>query len=102
MAAMSDPSEAGDDDALRAQAVQSLRHKRMFRVHVMTYLMVNALLIGIWVAIGVGADAWFPWPIFPILGWGVALFFHKQAVYGSRITEADIQREMRDLRGDRP
>ncbi len=40
-----------------------------FREHLVTFLMVNVLLVGIWAATGAG----YFWPIFPFLGWGVAV-----------------------------
>lgn len=38
-----------------------------------SYLVVMALLVAIWLAVGVAAGAWYPWPIWPALGWGVGL-----------------------------
>ena len=43
-----------------------------FKVHVAVYLPVNMLLIGMWAATG---GAYF-WPIWPILGWGLAVTCH--------------------------
>src|SRR5687767_15211003 len=37
------------------------------RVHLTIYLVVNAMLIGIWAAAGAG----YFWPVWPILGWGI-------------------------------
>ena len=91
---------AESDADLRAAAIESLQKKQAFRTHLTTYLLVNGLLFVIWLAtaIGAGGGAWFPWFIFPMVGWGVGLAFHAKAVYGSGTTEADIQREMERLR----
>jgi hypothetical protein len=94
-------SHPPDDAALRARAIACLRQQQGYRIHLTAYVLVNALLIGIWLAVGIGAGEWFPWPIFPLLGWGVGLYFHRRAVFGPpSITEADIEQEMNRLRGD--
>ncbi len=43
------------------------------KIHGTLYLLVNALLIGIWAASGGG----YFWPIWPMLGWGLGLFGHR-------------------------
>lgn len=42
------------------------------RIHLTFYVLVNALLIGIWAASGGG----YFWPIWPILGWGIGVAAH--------------------------
>jgi hypothetical protein len=42
------------------------------REHVRTYLAVMALLVAIWALTGAG----YFWPIWPMLGWGVAVVSH--------------------------
>lgn len=40
------------------------------------------------------------WPVWPTLGWGIAVAMSAWSVYGSRpITEDDIQTEMERTRG---
>ena len=43
-----------------------------FRIHLAVYLVVNVMLIGIWAASGGG----YFWPIWPLLGWGIAVGCH--------------------------
>ncbi|MBV8297753.1 MAG: 2TM domain-containing protein [Acidimicrobiia bacterium] len=95
------PDQPLDESELRAAAVQRLHKKREFRNHLTAYVLVNSFLVVIWLstAIAIGDGAWFPWPIFPIVGWGIGLAFHGRSVYGTGITEGDIQREMDRLRG---
>ena len=57
------------EQELRKLAVSRLRKKRDFRTHVAIYVIVNAMLVGIWAVTGAG----FFWPIFPILGWGIGV-----------------------------
>ena len=44
---------------------------KSFKIHLAIYLPVNLLLIGMWAAGGGGF-----WPVWPILGWGLALACH--------------------------
>jgi 2TM domain-containing protein len=92
MAAAPDPH---NEEELRAAAVRSVKEKQDFRGHLVAYLLVNALLVGIWAV--TGAD--FFWPIFPILGWGIGIAFHAWDVYGRRpVSEDRIREEMERLR----
>lgn len=42
--------------------------------HLRVYVLVNALLVFIWLAT-TGPDS-HPWPLYPIAGWGIGLYFH--------------------------
>jgi class 3 adenylate cyclase len=42
------------------------------RIHLIVYVLVNVVLIGIWAASGAG----YFWPIWPILGWGIGVGAH--------------------------
>jgi hypothetical protein len=79
------------DSTTRDVAVKRLKAKRDFRNHVAVYIVVNALLVVIWAATGVG----YFWPIWPIAGWGIGLALNAWTVYFERpITEDEIRREM--------
>jgi hypothetical protein len=84
-----------DDGDARQQAITRIKAKRDFQLHLVIFLLVNALLWVIWAVTGTG----FPWPIFVTFGWGIGVVANWWSVYGggSRpITEEQIQREMRD------
>ncbi len=82
---------AEPSDKQREAAIERLKAKRGFQGNLVSFVLVNALLIGIWAVSGAG----FFWPIFVILGWGVGLVAHAWQVYGrSGITEGDVEREM--------
>jgi hypothetical protein len=84
------------EDDLREQAIQRLKKKRDFRSHVFIYVAVNAMLVVIWAVTGSG----FFWPIFPLIGWGIAVAANAWDVYGRKpITEDEIRREADRLRG---
>ena len=86
------------DNDLRVLAIEQLRKKRGLQAHLIAYVSVNLLLVGIWYATG----RHFFWPVFPILGWGIGVVFNIWDVYmPERMTEERIQREMRRLGKDR-
>ncbi len=42
----------------------------------------SAVLIGIWLAVGLTAGAWYFWPVWPILGMGIGAVSHALGVRG--------------------
>ena len=84
------------EEDLRKQAVASLKRKAGFRQTLVAYVLVNALLIGIWAISGAG----FFWPGFVLAGWGLGLAFQAYDAYGRRhtISEDEIQREAQRIR----
>jgi hypothetical protein len=91
-------NELGSD--YRQEARRRLEKRRDFKTHVFVYIVVNAVLVAIWAI--TTPDAIF-WPIFPILGWGIGVAGNAWDVFVRKpITEADIDREEKRLRGDAP
>jgi hypothetical protein len=89
------------DDDLRARAEARVKAREDFRIHFLIYVLVNLLLWAIWFT--TGRDSGIPWPVFASLGWGIGLVAHWWTVYGITDTrhEAEVEKEMRRLRGDR-
>jgi 2TM domain len=80
-----------DESSLREQARKRLQKRRDFTAHLVTYVVVNSMLIGIWAITGAG----YFWPAWVLLGWGVGLVLNAWDVFFRRpITEADIEREL--------
>ena len=80
------------DEERRSRAVKRLEERREFSTHVVTYVVVNAFLIGIWAFSGGG----YFWPVWVLFGWGIGLAMHAWKIFGEKpITEADIEQEMR-------
>jgi len=97
-------SDEGDsittsDEQLRVQAVASIKRKRGFRQTLFAYLVINAMLVGVWAI--TGTDNYF-WPAWVIGGWGIGLAFQGYDAYGRRraISEDEISGEMQRLRGN--
>ncbi len=85
---------------LRDLAFRRLKKRQDFRGHVVVYVVVNGFLWALWLVISLTAGWHFPWPVFPLLGWGIGLALNAWDVYGrSDITIADIDREADKLRG---
>ena len=93
MSTITDRPTEGDDD-LRARAIGRLEERRQFWAHLTAYVLVNGGLVVIWSLTG----AAFFWPIFPILGWGIGLFFHGWETFSGGPKEDRIRREMERLR----
>jgi hypothetical protein len=83
------------EDSLREEAIKSLKKKQDLHAHVLVYVLVNALLWGIWAL----TDSGFAWPALVSLGWGIGLVMNVWEVYVRRpIGEAEVRREIERLR----
>ncbi len=72
------PAQPRPDEIARPHG-SDVRNRRCAAVghglpaYVGSYLGTMALLIGIWLVVGLAAGAWYFWPIWPMLGWGVCV-----------------------------
>jgi signal transduction histidine kinase len=94
--------EADAETARRAAESEALRRARRraaaeagFYMHLMSYLGVMAFLA----LINLFTTS-YPWFIWPALGWGIGLFSHYMAVFGSRVVkqryfDPAVEREVR-------
>jgi uncharacterized membrane protein YecN with MAPEG domain len=84
------------EEELREAAIASLKRKRDFTQHLVSYVVINIVLVVIWAATGAG----YFWPAWVIGGWGVGLLFHAWDVFGRRrmVTEDEVSREMDRMR----
>jgi hypothetical protein len=71
--------------------LRELAKKRVeFRTHLVVYVVINSVLWLIWYFTG----ATYPWPIWPLAGWGVGLFFHYMFEYsGSKVFSVEDEYE---------
>jgi uncharacterized membrane protein len=83
------------DSPSRERAIKRLKKRRDFYGHVFVYVLVNSFLVVIWAITSLHG---FFWPIFPILGWGVAVVLNAWDVYrNDAFSEEQIQREIEHL-----
>lgn len=75
----------------------SIAKKRAgFKLHLVTYLTVNAFLWLIWLVTTSQEDrtGLAPWPIWPLMGWGIGLALHFVFTYIIKYDEKEaIQKE---------
>ncbi|MEU6429857.1 DUF1707 domain-containing protein [Microbispora sp. NPDC046973] len=68
---------------LRTSRERALRRARKaraarlgVRIHAGAYAGMSLLMVAVWLVVGRATDVWYPWPIWPILGWGVGVLGH--------------------------
>lgn len=97
--AMDEITRGTTDAILRERAVKRLKKRRDFHGHLLFYALVSAFLVLIWALTG---DDGFFWPVFPIVGWGIAVALNAWDVYGTdEFAEEQIRSEMEHLQGQR-
>jgi uncharacterized ion transporter superfamily protein YfcC len=79
----------------RELAMKRIKAKSDFKTHLIVYVLVNAMLVTVW---AMSSRHGFFWPALVMGFWGIGLVLNGYAAYhGNRITEEDIEREMRTL-----
>ncbi|MEZ0364162.1 DUF1707 domain-containing protein [Mycobacterium sp. pUA109] len=63
------------------RAARHAAARRGVQIHLLAYLAVSLLMIGIWLATAVTVGAWYFWPVWPILGWGIGVVSHAIPVH---------------------
>jgi hypothetical protein len=78
-------------DATYEEARRRVQNRRDLTTHVVAYVVINAMLIGIWAITGAG----YFWPAWVLLAWGVGLVLNTWDVFFRRpVTDADVEREL--------
>lgn len=85
----------------RERALESLEAKADFRGHLTMYALFMLLLVGIW-GFSTGFTGFF-WPIFPMMGWGLAVAIHGVSLqWDKEPSEEEIDAEIERLHRRRP
>ncbi|MDA4110001.1 DUF1707 domain-containing protein [Mycolicibacterium holsaticum] len=63
------------DDPQRRQARRQAA-RRAVRIHLAGYLTMVAIVLTVWLAVGLTAGSWYFWPVWPILGAGIGVLGH--------------------------
>ena len=74
------------------QARKRVERKRKFGADLVAYVVINAFLIVVWAASGMG----YFWPAWVLAGWGMLLVLDAWNVFFRRpVTRTDIENELR-------
>jgi hypothetical protein len=86
------------DEEIRQEAVERLKERRGFYMHLGVYVIVNAILFFTWLISTPGA---YYWPVWTTLGWGIGISFHGFSVLVGKNepSESRIAREVDRMRG---
>jgi len=95
------------EQELRRKAEKRVEEVQGFKQNITAYVLVNLLIFIIWLVIALvsGGGAWYPWFLFPLLGWGIGIAFHGWSVYGNRYGESHekrVQKEMERMKAEQP
>ena len=67
----------------RRREVRRRAARRSVHIHLAGYLAMVAIVLTVWLAVGLGGGGWYSWPIWPILGAGVGVLGHALPIrYG--------------------
>jgi hypothetical protein len=78
----------------------NLAHKRVaFKNHLAVYVVINLFFWVLWYLRGakVHDGESLPWPVWPLLGWGIGLFFHFIGAYVNT-GQSSLEREYEKLK----
>jgi vacuolar-type H+-ATPase subunit I/STV1 len=75
----------------RAEVRTHLETRRAFASHVVTFLVVNGFLVLLWAVMTAG----YFWPGWVMGGWAAVLLLHAWDSFVRRVTEGDIDAELR-------
>jgi hypothetical protein len=98
-------SSESSDRELYVEARRRVVARKNFYIHLVVYILVNALLIAIWATTDVKVpEVKIPWFIYPLVGWGIGILFHFLAVFvfsasngwEKRAIEKEVERMKKD------
>lgn len=94
-----------NEQELRKKAEKRVEETQGFKANLISYVSVNLLIFVIWLVVALAGGTWFPWFLFPLLGWGIGVAFHGWSVYSDRYGEDHekrVQREMDRMKAAQP
>lgn len=85
-----------DDTSREAKLLRRWeRKRRTLKGHARSYFVTNGFLFLLWLTLALSVGVWFPWFVFPLLGWGMGMTMHA---LGYRSWVSDHAGELRRAR----
>ncbi|SNT44862.1 2TM domain-containing protein [Asanoa hainanensis] len=79
----------------RRRADRLVAQQASARKHLAAYIAGSGLMITIWFVVGLATGAWYPWPLWPILGWGFGVYHHTKPLRQARqLRNESTQRQL--------
>ena len=82
-----------DEKARYQEAKKRVEEIKGFYFHLVTYIVVNAVLV----VINLLTSPEYLWFIWPIIGWGVGLLIHAFTVFGNVMGKAWEERKVKEI-----
>lgn len=80
------------------QLWEMAKRRASFKRHLTTYIIMSLFFWVLWSLTGSYQDEeGLPWPVWPMLGWGIGVAFHYLNAYGS-IMDGSVEREYQKLK----
>jgi hypothetical protein len=73
------------------------KRRASFQRHLATYLVMSVFFWIVWFMSGNYNSGGLPWPVWPMLGWGIGITFHYVAAYVSTGNDS-VEREYQKLK----
>jgi fatty acid desaturase len=86
-----------NEQELRKKAEKRVEETQGFKANLISYVVVNLVIFIIWLVIALAGGTWFPWFLFPLLGWGIGIAFHGWSVYSDRYGESNEKRVQEEM-----
>ena len=85
------------EEEIYEEARKRVKAKRDFYQHLAIYVVVNIILVLVW---RFAAGGGYPWFIWPLGGWGIAVLFNflNVFVFPARLEKGAIEKEAEKLR----
>ena len=79
------------------------KKRAAFKQHLSTYVIVNLFLWAIWwfTQGQDGGSHGVPWPVWPMVGWGLGLGFNYFSAYGAPDKQTAVEQEYEKLKRER-
>jgi len=87
------------EEEIYEEARKRVKAKRDFYQHLAIYVVVNIILVLVW---RFAAGGGYPWFLWPLGGWGIAVLFNflNVFVFPTRLEKGAIEKEAEKLRKD--